>query len=161
MEKIINAGGINGIGSRAVDIDSADFKAAQEQIATIVANRSTEERINTHLLGLRFRMMSYLEEAHPNPIRPVGIFLKEFVQLLGIQHGHFASYIQYEPSNLSAIYSGSRKMNLRLASVMEQLSAIPALLWLSVQNKNELLKLQREEVDAERFSLKELLEVKK
>jgi hypothetical protein len=63
MSKIINKGGINGIGEQTVNTQSKDFKALKNSRNAIAQQRSREELLNNQLLGLRFRMMSYLENS--------------------------------------------------------------------------------------------------
>ena len=134
----INKGGINGIGEQAVNTQSEDFKALKNSINVIAKNRSREELLSNQLLGLRFRMMSYLENSEVESVIPAGEFLRQAVALTGIKHKAFAKYISIEAPNVSAIYKGKRKINISLALKLEAIFRIPAMLWLQVQNFNAM-----------------------
>ena len=153
MKKFYNEGGINGIGDRPVDTTSEDFQVLKEKIAAIVAKRSPEELLRNRVLGLRFRMMSYLENKNPDLIVSSGTFLKELVQLTGIKSKDFANYINYEATNLSSIYNGRRKISIDLALKLEQIFKSPAPLWLRIQSKNEMLQVKSLETELGIFSL--------
>lgn len=155
----MNKGGRNGIGEKAVDTSHPHFIIMQEKIAAQVAEQSPEQRAKDQILGLRFRMMTYLDQLEPKVIIPTGAFIKELVEIINIKHKHFAEYIGYEAPNLSAIYRGRRKISIDLALKLENIFKIPAILWLNIQNKNDMLEARSVNQDNYRkFSLEGLLQ---
>lgn len=159
MDKFSNEGGINGIGEQRLDTNSADFKLLKEKISAIAQQRSPEEKLSNQLLGLRFRMMTYLSSKGTEEVVSVGIFLQEAVELTGTKHKDFAAYIGYKAPNISAIYKGRKKINIDLALKLASIFSIPALLWLQIQSKNEMLAAKSSlTVPYNNLSLKGLLE---
>lgn len=156
--KTINAGGINGLGTGLINLNSNDFKELRRIIKKSAESLKEEKRIENQLLSIRFRMEEYLNQAEPKEIIPVGNFLKEFFVVLKIKNIAFAEYIGYESSNLSAILNGRRKINPDLAIKFGIIFQIDPVIWLHIQNKNELLELKRERKESyDHYRLDDLL----
>lgn len=150
---------IIGTGSGLINPNSKDFQILRKKILEHSASLSEEQKIQTHILGIKFQMERYYSEGSLEEIRSTGSFLKELVDSVGVSHKGFAEYIGYKNSNLSAIYSGSRRMNHDLALKLGSIFGIPASLWLNLQNKVELLKIrQGKDKQYGDFQLKDLIQ---
>ncbi len=131
----------NGILTEPMDIGTKEFKDFQLLIRSKVAETPKGERIKISLLGLKYHMEDYLQSS-PKLI-PVGSFIKKFIKLIEIKQIDFANYLEIRPSNLSKILSGERRLNIELALILEKLSNINAKVWLSIQNQNEIQRIQK------------------
>ena len=149
---------IIGTGSGLINPNSKDFQILRQKIREHSAKLSIEEKIEIRILGIRFQMERSYDEKSVGEIQTVGSFVKELVESVGISHKAFAEYIGYKNSNLSAIYSGSRRINHDLALKLDAIFGIPASLWLNLQNKAELSKIsQKNESLYKNFRLKDLV----
>jgi addiction module HigA family antidote len=91
---------------------------------------------------LDLQMQSYVEDEKAS-FSSIGKFLKEHIEVLEITKKAFAKYLKIEASNLSSILGGKRKVSLDLAAKLGRLFKADAALWLAVQNKNELILLEK------------------
>jgi addiction module HigA family antidote len=87
-------------------------------------------------------MDDYLRTTCPFQIIHIGAFLKKFITTIGLKQKLFAEYIGIKNSNLSTLLKGRRKLNLGIAIKLEKNFNTPSVLWLNIQNKNELLIFQ-------------------
>ena len=158
IEKFINEGGIQGAGTGHVDTQSEDWQAFLGIIKEHSLNRPREERIATRLAGIKFRMEDYLRGESLRDVESSVQLMRECVEALEIKNKDFASYIGIEESNLSAMFSGRRKISPDFALKLEQIFNISSTLWLSVQSKNELQALRHaRDTTYQILSLKDLL----
>jgi len=142
-EKIVNEGGINGLGKGVVNINSKDFKALQEMIKERYKSLKPEEKRNNILLSIRFQMESYLER-NDGTLKSVGLFIKDLTKELGIKNRDLANYLDYEESNLSSFLNGRRKLNADLAIKLGKIFKLSPSLLMNVQIQNELKKFEKE-----------------
>jgi addiction module HigA family antidote len=140
--KFINEGGIQGAGTGFVDTESPDWQAFLSVIKQHTENRSREERADTKLKEIRFRMGAYLRDVESKLPVDTPSLLNEAIGALGVKKKDFATYIGIEDSNLSAMLKGNRRISPEFALRLEQVFSISATLWLSVQIKNELKTLR-------------------
>ena len=82
--------------------------------------------------GVKYRMYSYLNNRSSEDFIPVGSFLKELVEIIGVSNKDFATYIGLKNTNLSAIYAGKRKINHDLAMKLGYIFDINPALWLHI-----------------------------
>lgn len=158
-EKIINPGGINGTGKGIVNTNSKDFKGLQNAILAHSQTQTVAQRIEYNLLSLKFQMESYISEETPEIILSSGDFLRKYLKVIGIKNKEFADYIKIEESNLSAILKGRRKINIDIAYKLGEIFDLNPNLWLLIQSKNELLKIDSElRTEYKKYRLKDLLE---
>jgi plasmid maintenance system antidote protein VapI len=151
----------NGLGRGIVNTNSKDFKALKYQIEADAATQDKAERIEHVLFSLHLRMRTYVETTLPEEQMRIGAFVKLHLSAVGVKNKVFAQYVQMEASNFSAVLSGRRKLNSDLALKLEKLFNVPALLWLQVQNKNELIALQAATPEKyKKYTLKRLLKKK-
>ena len=138
-----NEGGINGLGTGIINTNSKEFKFLRAKIAEESGKQSKKQRLENKLLSLKFQMESYLE-TEDNSLIEVGWFLKEFIKSLNIKNKVFSEYIGYKETNLSALFKGTRKINIDLALKLEKIFNVDASLWIHIQSKNELIKISEE-----------------
>lgn len=160
--RLINPGGVNGTGKGVVNINSKDYKGLQRAIIEHAKQQSPEERMKYALISLRFQMESYLSQSSPDKIIEVGYYLKEHLKAIGISNKAFAKYIDIEDSNLSAIIKGRRKVNIDIAFKLGEVFELDPNLWLLIQGKNDLLKIDSQRrLKYKKYNLKELLQTTK
>jgi len=153
----INDEGINGSGNPLVNTNSKEFKELQKQIVSNSSKQSKTKVIENKLLSLRFKMESYLLGKGSTYLE-VGWFLKEYLRELNIKNKTFAEYIDFKESNLSAIFAGRRKINYDLALKLGKIFRVDPTLWIHIQSKNELMKIEKENrKDYQSYSIKELM----
>jgi len=146
----------NGILTESMDIGTKEYEDFKLLIRSKVSEASKDERIKIALLGLRFHMEDYLKSK--SKTIEVGNFIKQFVQLIEVKQVEFAKYLSIRPSNLSKILNGERRLTIELALILEKLSNIDARLWLRIQNKNEIKRIQKSSSKRiNKYRLKELI----
>ncbi len=146
-----------GLGVGIVNTNSKEFKALQTQIITRAKKQTKKQLLENSLLSLRFQMESYLAEERSELVE-VGWFLKELIKRLNIKNKLFAEYIGFKESNLSALFSGKRKINIDLALKLGEIFKIDPALWIHIQSKNELSRMKKENKKAyEKYSMEDLL----
>lgn len=146
----------NGIISEPMDIGTKQYQDFKLLIKSKVAATSKDERIKISLLGLKYSIEDYLKS--DIELVKVGSFIKQFIRLVEIKQIDFANYLDIRPSNLSKLLSGERRLNVELALILEKLSDIDADLWLRIQNKNELRKMEHSHSKIlKKYKLKELI----
>lgn len=157
-KKYINLGGVNGTGEGIVNINSKDYIGLQEAIKFHAGKQSPEQKIKYGLLSLRYQMESYVSANTPKIIVDAGVFLKRHLDVINIKNKEFAKYIGLEESNLSSIIKGRRKINIDLAFKLGRIFNLNPDLWLLVQSKSELLKIDdSRKAEYDKFRLDDLL----
>lgn len=152
-----NEEGINGSGKGLVNTNSKEFKELQAQIVSHSTKQSKTKVIENKLLSLRFKMENYLF-SNENSYLEVGWFLKEYLKELNIKNKIFAEYIDYKESNLSALFAGRRKINYDLALKLGKIFNVEPTLWIHIQSKNEIMKIEKENSgDYQNYNIKELI----
>ena len=152
--------GINGLGIGIVDTESEDFKLLQKAIIEEAKKQSPERIRANNLLSLKFQMQSYVEKRDNTELREAGFFLQELIRAVGVSQKVFAKYIDYKPSNLSALLKGRRKISIDLALKLGKTFNINPSLWINIQSKNELRKMQMQDMKKyEAYHLDALLSV--
>lgn len=141
--KIIKDEGVNGLGLGVINTNSKEFKELQKIIIEQSKKQPKKNVFENKLLSLRFQMESYLNKKDSTIIE-VGWFLKEFLRELEIKNKKFAEYIGFQESNLSALFTGKRKINIDLALKLGKIFRVEPTLWIHIQSKNELTRLEAE-----------------
>lgn len=154
----INAGGVNGTNSGVVNVNSDDYKELLIAINEYTSKIDIKTKIKYKLFSIKLQMESYIADPIPDKILNSGFFLKEILIVLEIKNKTFASYIDIEESNLSAILSGKRNITIELAYKLGQLLDIDPIAWLQIQNKNELVVLtQNKKIGSKTYLLDDLM----
>ncbi len=140
QNKIINAGGINGLGESLVNTNSEDFKFLKERIREHYNAQEEKSKIENGLLSVRFQMESYLNSTlESKDIKPAGYFVEKLLKTISISKKQLSEYIDYEYSNFIAVIKGRRKINSDLAIKLGQIFKIDPTIWLHIESKNELI----------------------
>ncbi len=149
--------GVQGLGIGIVNTNSKEFKALQNKIIEESKKLSKKQILENKLFSLRFQMERYLEEEKEEIIE-VGTFLKKYVKALGIKNKTFADYLGYKESNLSALFNGSRKINVDLALKLGKIFGVDPTIWIHIQSKNEIKKMSKEKSsEYHKYSIDDLL----
>lgn len=157
-EKFINEGGVSGTGKGVVNVNSKEFLAVRKMIEETSALQDEERKIKTDIRSVCFQMEDYLADESPSKIKPVGWFLNQLIQSAKVKNKDFAAYIGIQPSNLSALIKGTRRINIELALKLDGIFLVNPALWLHIQNKNDLLKMTDQQSAVFRqYSLEDLL----
>lgn len=158
QKKIINEGGITGSGKGLVNTNSNDFLFLKEAILKESKTQTEKQVAINHLLSLKYQMEDYFQNQDPPQLISIGTFLRTFIDVLGLKHKRFAKYIGIDDSNLSALLRGRRKLNMDIAIKLSRIFNISSTLWLSIQNKNELQKLNKNShSEYDKYNLDDLL----
>lgn len=142
VREFANRGGIIGSQNPSTGTNSKEFKQLQKMILQVANSRSPEQKLETNLYSLQVKMEFYVRESQP--FRSTGDFIHELIKAFDIKKKAFAAYIGIEDSNLSALLKDRRKINADLAMKFGRISKTDPVLWLSVQTKNELRKVESE-----------------
>lgn len=132
----------NGVLTNRMDVETNSFDEFQAILLNKSKEQTIEQKRKIELLALKFKMEDYLKsEGHD--IRLAGEFLKLYLKTLHIQQNKFANYIGINPSNLSKLIVGERPINYELALIFGNIFDIDPMLWIKIQAKNELKKLNK------------------
>jgi addiction module HigA family antidote len=147
----------NGMLTNPMDTGTDDFKDFQTRMLNKAKNRSETQRREIELLSIKFQMQDYLE-SEETKLKLPGEFLKEYLKTLGIPQKKFAHYIEINPSNLSKLINGERPINYELAIILGKIFNNDPMLWIEIQAKNELKKIQKTKTRRfNNYSLKDLM----
>ena len=140
-----------------MDIGSKGFDDFQAILLQKSNERSDNQKRKIDLLTLRYQMEDYVVSDEIN-VKSAGDFLNIILKSLHIQKKKFAEYIGLKPSNLSKLMSGERNINYDLALIFGQLFNHNPMLWIDIQAKNELRRLNNAEQDKyTNYSLNDLI----
>jgi len=132
----------NGILTNQMDTNSIEFDKFQAKLLNKSRKRSIEQRRNVELLALKYQIEEYLQSGE-NEVKLAGTFLRQYLKTLEIKQTKFANYIGLKPSNLSKLLSGERPINYDLALILGKIFNIDPMLWIEIQAKNELDRLEK------------------
>lgn len=156
--EIINEEGINGLGTSFIDTESEDFKMLQKAILEHASKQTPHEKREIQLIGLRLQMEDYLNQTEPKEILNVGYFLRKILKELRIKNNIFAEYIGLTKTNFSALIHGKRKLNSDLALKLSEIFKINPDIWISIEKKNELIEIKKEnKLKYKKYRLEDLI----
>lgn len=154
---IINAGGINGVGEKKIDTSQPDFLDLKVMIQSQSSQQSDSQKIENEFLSIRFQMESYIQSETDNLIL-AGDFIEKFLKIIKVKKKDFATYLDYEETNLSALLKGRRKVNADLAIKLGSVFNVNPVMWLHIESKNELYRtVNHRDVNNKRYTLQALL----
>jgi hypothetical protein len=91
QDKIVNAGGINGLGASLVNTNSKDFKILKDLIKQNQETQAEAARMENGLLSVRFQMESYLNASlELEDISPAGSFIEKLLKVIKVSKKQFA-----------------------------------------------------------------------
>lgn len=144
--------------TQSMDIGTAEYEDFKALLLKRSQERTEDQRRSIDLLALKYQMEDYLASEDAMEIS-AGSFLKDILKTLHIQQKKFAAYIGMKPSNLSKLISGERNINYDLALTFGRIFEHDPMLWIQIQAKNELMRLQHaEKRKYDLYSLKDLFE---
>lgn len=156
--RIVNEGGINGLGESLINTNSESFKALKDAILNHSANQRESDKVNNQIISLRFQMESYLSNDDVKEIIPAGSFIEKLLKVTGVSKKKFSEYIDYDYSNLIATLKGRRKINPDLAIKTGKIFSISPAIWLHIESKNELSNYLKSSSSYDEYNLLELIE---
>ena len=133
----------NGVLTDRMNTNSAEFDEFQAILLNKSRQRSSKQKRSVELLALKYIIEDYLNTDSQKE-KSVGYFLKQYLKTLQIQQNKFAEYIGLKPSNLSKLITGERPINYNLALIFGKIFKINPMLWIEIQAKNELNKIEKE-----------------
>lgn len=155
---IVNEGGILGFKNSSEKISAEEFKLIKAEIDKLVEKQTPEQRLKNKLTSLKYKMEDYLEKNNPDNVVAVGYFIDELLKILEIKNKIFAEFIEVSKYDLSKIINGRKKINNDMALKLGHIFSIKADLWIDIQNKNELLMLEKEDSNKyQKYRLEDLL----
>jgi plasmid maintenance system antidote protein VapI len=155
--KVINIGGVNGLGESLVNTNSQSFKALKDAIVSHSSSQSESDVVRNKIISLIFQMESYLSDSETRDIIPAGSFIEKLLKATGISKKKFSEYIDYDYSNLIATLKGRRKINPDLAIKTGKIFSISPAIWLHIESKNELSAYLKNSSSYDDYNLLELI----
>lgn len=140
-----------------MDVGTKGFDEFQAILLHKSRKRNENQKRKIDLLSARYQMEDYIN-SETSDVRPVGDFLKSILKMLHIQQNKFADYIGLKPSNLSKLINGERAINYDLALIFGRLFHHDPMLWIEIQAKNEMSRLEHSDKNKySEYSLKDLV----
>lgn len=130
--------------TQRMDVGTPGFDDFQTVLLKKFRGQTENQKRKIDLLTIKYQMEDYLSSIETQE-KSTGEFLKAILNALHIQQKHFAEYIGMKPSNLSKLISGERPINYDLALIFGKIFNHSPLLWIEIQAKNELDRLQHAE----------------
>lgn len=159
MKKKENSEPTNGVLTDRMDVNSIEFDEFQAILLNKSRTHTDRQKINVELIALRVKMEDYINATKADEFKLAGDFLRSYLDILNIRQNKFANYIGIEPSTLSKVIKGERPINSEIALIFGKIFGIDPMLWLEIQAKNELTKLEsKKSKSLEKYSLEDLIE---
>lgn len=143
------------------NIDKEQINLLHLAIKENFNNQSIEDKNRNILISIRFEMENYLNNNTVDKLITVGYFLQKIIDSLNIKSKILAEYLNLKPSNFTSLVKGNRKINIELALKLSYIfTEIHPYLWINIQSKNEIIKIQRKKIfNLKNYSLKDLLKM--
>ena len=140
-----------------MDVGTKGFDDFQAILLNKTRQRTENQKRKIDLLSIRYQMEDYVNSGTKD-VQPAGVFLKSILKTLHIQQNKFAEYIGLKPSNLSKLLNGERSINYDLALIFGKLFNHNPMLWIEIQAKNEIKRLEHSKNNKySNFSLNDLI----
>jgi len=133
---------IVGLGKKSMEIGGEEFTVLRQMIAKQSSDRPSMEKLEHESFALQLKMYDYSRQGREGKMIEVGYFLKAFLELYQIKSKDFAAFIGLGKTNLSALLNGKRKLNYDLALILQNIFGLKADIWLQIQLKNDLWKIE-------------------
>lgn len=152
-----------GLLSHSIDPKTNDALLLKGFLDNRISELTLEQKKAIDIQVVRVQMKEYLRSSiKKSEVIGSGEFLRNLLKELEIKQNHFAEYVGIKPSNLSKLLNGERRISFDFSLVLEQLFNIESGLWLSIQSKNRLTRMQKEELHSfKKFNLKDLISQRK
>lgn len=137
------------------DKDWDDEKLAQLKafVKNESENRTPERRLKNEILSIKYQMEEYINnnEDKIKVIYTLEMFLNIYLKTLNLTLKKFAQSIDTTDGNLKKYLSGDRKFNTDLALKFAHFFHTTPDLWLKIQIKNELIRLNEEKTQIKKY----------
>lgn len=136
----------------AKKMTAEEQQASDEEISNIrkrmLQEMSSEDKIYSGLLGLKYQMQHHIEHGNYDPNKSVASFLKEYMTVLHKKQKDLAHDLDVHKTRLSRILNNRERLSIQLAYRLEIHSAnlIPAILWWRLLQK-EVEKEIKEDIE--------------
>ena len=161
MVKIIEEKGWEIIGNQdgSTNLTKEEFESLGKIFQKHSKKYSKNQNRNFEMIGVHAEMTSYIDSIKSNgQILEIGYFLKKILAIYNLPNKKLADYLNINKSNFSTIMKGKRKINFDIALKLAHIFGIKADLWLMVQIKNELWRLENaNKKEYEKYTLKGLM----
>jgi plasmid maintenance system antidote protein VapI len=125
------------------EITSNEFELLRDAIIKNANLRSAKEKQETRLAAIRYKMIDYLDtdDLNNNSMTTVGDFVREYLKATEIKQKTFAEFLGKNAGNVAKLLNGTRHINIEIATILGNTFNIDPALWLRIQDKAELSKL--------------------
>jgi plasmid maintenance system antidote protein VapI len=144
-----------------IAIGQAEYKEwSAEKVAAVkaavkehAAKRSEEQKLSNEMVAIELKMIHYVNQESQNTRKPIKIadFLSQYLSVMKLSFKRFAEGLDTKDSNLKKYVDGERSFNGDLAMKFGSFFHTSPDLWLKVHAKNELLQLQENKKDSQRY----------
>jgi addiction module HigA family antidote len=133
-----------------VDMDSASYKQLREAIKARSAVQTAGEKLEIEFNAIRYRMMEYIRDDSNNNVVEPGEFIRQYLKAAKVKQNTFASFMHTNPGNLGKLLKGKRKINYETAMILGNTFKVEPKIWLYIQDKNEMVRLNQDKQNAYR-----------
>lgn len=126
-----------------VDTNSESYKQLKEAIKLRSATLTEEEKREIEFNAIRYRMMEYIEDDRGQNVVEPGEFIRQYLKACNVKQNTFANFINTNPGNLGKLLNGKRKINYETAMILGSTFKVEPKIWLSIQDKNEIVRLNQ------------------
>lgn len=140
------------------NMSKEEYQELKAVIDRHIANTPPEQKRESEHFAIMIQMDAYTRKNTKTEILEIGHFIKKILAIYNLPQKKLADYLGLNKSNFSALMNGNRKINYDIALKLAYIFGIKAELWLAIQNKNELWKLETaNKKEYEKYSLKGLM----
>jgi addiction module HigA family antidote len=141
-----------------VDVKSSSYQQLKAAIKTRAAEFTEAEKREIEFNAIRYRMMEYIEDEDYSTVVEPGEFIRQYLKAANVKQNVFASFINTNPGNLGKLLNGERRINHETAMILGKTFNIEPKIWLYIQDKNEMARLNKIKQNAYRkYSIDNLI----
>lgn len=128
------------------------IKDAKKAILIHSSKQSKERILTNQLLSIQYKLEDYIQnESDDVEVLKVLDFVKMYLKALKLTKKELATYFGMEDSNLHKYLTGVRRLNAELVLKLSCFSHTKPEYWYRVQIKNELIELNKEKKNVEKY----------
>jgi plasmid maintenance system antidote protein VapI len=133
---------------KTTEIWGKEKKADLKKFITVNSAKQSKERVLTNnLLAIQYKLEDYVQNDNDEAVIRILDFIKMYLKELQVTKKELAQYFGMKDSNLHKYLSGERKLNAKVVLKISAFSHTKPEHWYSVQVKNELRQLKKENLD--------------
>lgn len=130
------------------DKNSLGYSKLQDMVKARSKKLTVDEKREIEFNAIRYRMIEYVQNDDTKEMLDAGFFIREYLRAADVKQNVFAQFIDFNPGNLGKLLNGSRKINPETAIILGNVFKIDPQLWLRIQDKNEMVRLNNVKRDA-------------